>query len=221
MLVLEPSGETISLATTSREDTGHAVFHSNSGSGIACASCHGEGGDDAHVWSFDSIGARRTPSLRGTLAGTAPYHWGGEMADVAHLVDDVLTGRMNGPSLADGQKKALESWLFAMPAPIPASGLDAAAVLRGKTLFESADTGCKNCHSGPKLTNSATIDVGTGGAFQVPSLVGVSARTPLLHSGCATTLEARFGLCATAQHGKTSALTQAQVGDLVSYLKSL
>ncbi|MEA2748050.1 MAG: hypothetical protein QOI41_2193, partial [Myxococcales bacterium] len=40
----------IALATDSREDTGHAIFHSNSGVGVACASCHPDGRDDGHAW---------------------------------------------------------------------------------------------------------------------------------------------------------------------------
>lgn len=220
-LIFMPSRHRVDLATTSREDTGHAIFHSNSGSGIACASCHGEGGDDAHVWTFDTIGARRTPSLRGTLDGTAPYHWAGEMADVSHLVDDVLSGRMQGPQLSADQKNVLQGWLFKMPAPIPTSRVDKASAARGKTLFESTSTQCTNCHNGDRFTNSATVDVGTGGSFQVPSLVGVAARVPLMHTGCAATLEDRFGVCATAKHGKTSQLTKSEIADLVAYLKTL
>ncbi len=35
--------------------------------------------------------------------------------------------------------------------------------------------------------------LGTGGAFQVPPLVGVGWRTPLMHNGCAATIAERFG----------------------------
>jgi cytochrome c peroxidase len=220
-LKLWPEGNIIALASESREDTGHAIFHSNSGIGIACASCHGEGGDDGHVWTFDGLGRRRTPSLRGTLEGTAPYHWDGAMKSISQLADEVMTSRMHGPALLDDQKSALESWLFALPAPALPAPSDPAAVARGKALFESAGVGCAGCHSGPKLTNSATVDVGTGGAFQVPSLVGVSARTPLLHDGCATTLADRFGSCGGSKHGNTSSLAQSDIDDLVAYLSTL
>jgi cytochrome c peroxidase len=212
----------IELAMDTREDTGHAIFHSNSGAGIACASCHGEGGDDGRVWDFgDGIGARRTPSLRGTIEGTAPYHWDGKLANVGDLVDEVMTKRMNGPSLDEGRKDALSSWLFSIPPPAPASGIDGVAAVRGKTLFESSDLGCSSCHAGPKLTTSATVDVGTGGAFQVPSLVGVSARAPFLHDGCAATLADRFLSCGSPQHGRTSQLSSVQIDDLVAYLSTL
>jgi cytochrome c len=211
----------IPLAPESREDTGHAIFHSNSGAGIACASCHAEGGDDGHVWTFTDIGKRRTPSLQGTIAGTAPYHWGGDMPDIATLADEVMTTRMSGPSLSYDEKAALETWLFAIPRPARPAPADWAAVFRGKALFERTDVGCSACHSGPRFTNNATADVGTGGAFQVPPLVGVRTRAPYLHDGCASTLEDRFGPCGGAKHGNVAPLSASDVSDLVAYLASL
>jgi cytochrome c peroxidase len=99
---------------------------------------------------------------------------------------------------------------------------DAAAVQRGLALFQDAQIGCSTCHNGPKLTNNQTVDVGTGGQFQVPWLVGVAARAPFLHNGCIITLQDRFGPWAGGdQHGKTSQLTAAQINDLVAYLESL
>ena len=208
-----------SSTAPSREDTGHAIFHSNSGSDIACASCHPEAGDDGRSWRFPS-GARRTPSLRGTLAGTAPYHWAGDEQDIAALARDVFSGRMAGPPLEGHQDEALKSWLFALAAP-PAANVDPLARARGQALFESTAVGCASCHGGDKKTNNATMDVGTGGAFQVPSLVGVGWRTPLLHDGCAATLADRFGACATKGHGATSQLSAQDLQDLVSYLAAL
>jgi cytochrome c553 len=212
----------ISLASDSRSDTGHAIFHSNSGAGIACASCHGEGGDDGHVWSFDQVGSRRTPSLRGTLDGTAPYHWNGEMKDISMLSDAVMTGRMNGPALDAEEKGYLQSWLFALPALPAPTGLDAASAARGQALFASQATGCASCHSGPRFTSSLTVNVGTGDRFQVPSLVGVGARAPFLHDGCAATLTDRFGPCGGGlKHGDVSSLSTGDVADLVTYLQTL
>jgi cytochrome c peroxidase len=67
-----------------------------------------------------------------------------------------------------------------------------------------------------------TVDVGTGGKFQVPSLVGVSQRAPFMHDGCAATLRDRFGPCGGGdKHGFTSQLTSAQITDLVAYLETL
>jgi mono/diheme cytochrome c family protein len=217
------TGDVIPLATDSREDTGHAIFHANSGVGIACASCHGEGGDDGHTWSFNQLGERRTPSLRGTLNGTAPYHWSGAMVDIGMLADEVLTRRLSGPQLSLDQKAALQTWLFEIPSPVHASSADESSAARGKILFESADAGCSSCHSGPRMTNDQTVDVGSGGSFQVPPLVGVVMRAPYMHNGCALTLRDRFGAptCAGTKHGSTANLAPSDIDDLVSYLQTL
>jgi hypothetical protein len=208
----------IPLSSESREDTGHAIFHSNSGGFLACASCHAEGGEDARTWTFVE-GVRRTPSLRGTLAGTAPYHWDGQIKDVSMLVDHVFVTRMSGPRLVAREVNALEGWLFALPAP-PKLAAPSDATARGEVLFRQR--GCGGCHSGPHLTNNETHDVGTGGAFQVPSLVGVGWRTPLLHDGCARTLRDRFAPgCGGAAHGDVAGLAPGQVDDLSAYLETL
>jgi hypothetical protein len=75
----EPSTKLVRLSLDDRQDIGHLLFHSNAGAGIACASCHPEGGDDGVTWSFQGIGSRRTPDVRGGLTGTAPFHWSGDL----------------------------------------------------------------------------------------------------------------------------------------------
>ncbi|HEX4280392.1 MAG TPA: hypothetical protein VHZ27_06470, partial [Solirubrobacteraceae bacterium] len=59
------------------------------------------------------------------------------------------------------------------------------------------------------------------GAFQVPPLVGVGWRTPLMHDGCAATIADRFGACATAGHGAIGALSASHISDLIAYLETL
>jgi len=212
----------IPLATDSRADTGHLVFHVNAGGGLACASCHPEGGEDGRVWDFNCLGKRRTQSIRGGISATAPFHWDGAEKDFSHLMDDVFSGRMSGPPLADAQKQSLEDWVDTIKLLPQTEGLDAAAVGRGQALFNDASVGCATCHAGALLTNNTTVDVGTNGMFQVPSLRGVSWRAPFMHDGCAPTLTDRFGTCGGGdKHGATSQLTTAQLGDLVTYLQSL
>jgi mono/diheme cytochrome c family protein len=211
---------TIALSETSVEDTGHAIFHANSGTGVACASCHAEGGDDGRTWNFGEW--RRTPSLLGTLAGTEPYHWRGDVPDVDALVDETFLLRMAGPALEKDERAALRDWLHELPAPAKMRADSDAAAVRGRALFEDAKIGCKTCHAGPKTTSSAGADVGTGGTFQVPSLVGVAWRAPYLHDGCATTLLDRFTTCGGGdRHGRTSALSLEELQDLVAYLQTL
>jgi CxxC motif-containing protein (DUF1111 family) len=87
-----------------------------------------------------------------------------------------------------------------------------------------AASGCASCHLGAHLTNNQASDVGTGKAFQVPSLLRIGLRAPFMHDGCATTLKDRFLNTACGggdRHGKTSHLSEAQIDDLVAYLESL
>ncbi|WP_157069612.1 c-type cytochrome [Sandaracinus amylolyticus] len=212
----------IALGGASTYDTGHAVFHANSGGHIACASCHPEGQEDGRIWTFGNIGARRTPAMHGDLRGTEPFHWDGDMTDLNHLTHEVFTGRMQGPALRTVQVDALGHWLDELPRPVNSTPTDVAAVERGRELFYGAAQ-CGTCHSGALLTNNATVDVGTGGAFQVPSLVGVQYRTPVMHSGCALTLTGRFDeACGGGdRHGRTSDLSEAQIADMVAFMRTL
>jgi cytochrome c peroxidase len=210
---------TISLSTTSRADTGHEIFHVQAGAMIACASCHPEGGDDGHVWNLDGQ-QRRTPSLRGTIAGTAPYHWPGDKPNLQALVADVYSVRMDGASLQKDQMSALARWVQSVPPPAAPSWVDPNAARRGEALF-TGPPGCSTCHTGTKFTNNRTMDVGTGGSFQVPPLVGVGWRTPLMHDGRAATIADRFGGAATPAHGSTASLTPQNISDLTAYLETL
>jgi DNA-binding beta-propeller fold protein YncE len=219
---LDPAGNrrSVTLSTLSRRDTGHDLFHVQAGQMIACASCHAEGREDSHVWHLDGH-PRRTPSLSGTIAGTAPYHWPGDFKDMSSLVQNVYTVRMGGVALANDQLGVIEHWVEGIPALPAPSWVDASAAGRGKILFADAKAACATCHSGPKLTNNETMDVGTGTAYQVPPLLGVGWRTPLMHDGCAATIADRFGSCSTPGHGDLSSLSPGDIADLSAYLETL
>jgi mono/diheme cytochrome c family protein len=213
----------IDFAAASVEDTGHAIFHSNSGGSLACASCHAEGGEDGRTWNFDMIGPRRTQSMRIGVIGTEPFHWDGDETDLQALIGDVFVGRMSGPPLAVDQQAALKGFLGGIaPWPaIPAS--DAASAARGQALFQG-DAGCVGCHTGPKLTVNTSVIVGTSNVpLQVPSLLGVGWRAPWIHDGCAAALADRFipGCGGGDLHGHTSQLGPGDVADLVNYLNTL
>ncbi|AKF05943.1 c-type cytochrome [Sandaracinus amylolyticus] len=210
----------VDLGGESRFDTGHTIFHANASRGTACASCHPEGGEDGRTWLFAGLGPRRTPAMHGDVTETAPFHWDGDLPDLRALSEVVFTGRMSGPRLSGTQVNALGAWLDELPAPV-VTPRDAIAVQRGRELFFGAAE-CGTCHSGAMLTNNTTVDVGTGGAFQVPSLVGASQRLPVMHDGCATTMRERFDpSCGGDAHGATQRLDDAQIGDLVAYLETL
>ena len=216
------TAKTITLPGDIGYDSGRALFHRQTSVGLACASCHPEGRDDGLIWQFDQEGTRRTQSIAGNIMDRAPYHWSGDQPDLPTLMDNVFAVRMAGPQPTRSEHISLPLFLNRVPAPAPIVQEDQTAVARGKALFEAPSVGCANCHNGPLYTNHTIVDVGTGGAFKVPSLLGVGARAPFLHDGSAATLRDRFGPTGGGDlHGHTSQLTPMQVSDLVAYLESL
>jgi len=216
----------VPLSSLGRGDTGHALFHANSGAGLACASCHPEGHDDGRVWSFDCEGPRRTQDPSGGLLATAPFHWNGDLPTFPDLVREVFERRMSGPALSDQQVSALQGWVGRLPELPPLRAATDSQVARGQALFASPSLGCASCHAGATFTSNATVTVGTGGgaSFQVPGLRGVGWRAPYMHDGCAATLLDRFtdASCGGGdKHGVTSQLSDADLSDLVAYLQSL
>lgn len=211
------------LEGASVRDFGRDLFHWSTPSAVACASCHPEGADDGHVWRFPHDGARRTQTLLGGLSGTEPLHWRGDLLDLSSVMASVLTFRMRGPTLHHGQLDALTRWIDNLPEPAPIPPVDALAAARGRVLFERPDVGCADCHAGPRLGHTGeSTDVGTDGQWQVPGLLGIAQRLPLMHNGCATSLHARFEpSCGGTAHGDTAHLAPAELDDLVSYLESL
>jgi hypothetical protein len=234
-------GRTIQLSNVSRMDSGHDFFHRPAQrvdmgvdgegseatmmftSSLACASCHPEGREDGHTWLFD-IGPRRTQNIGGGVLRSGPLHWDGDLGDFEEMLDEVFVRRMSGPELGKRATSAFARWIDALPMLPTSPAADIDAVARGRALFESEVVGCAKCHNGERLSNEQNADVGTGKAFQVPSLLGVSQRTPLMHDGCAPTLEARFTNPACGggdKHGVTSHLAATQIADLVAYLETL
>lgn len=214
--------EIVQLPGTPGIDAGRQVFHKQTGVGLACASCHPEAREDGLVWEFSDLGRRRTQNLSGHILERAPYHWTGDEDTLPTLMDDVFAKRMAGGALTERQKRSLGPWLDRVPPPAPSWVSTNDAIDRGREIFESAETGCRTCHNGSILTNNVLADVGTGGTFKVPSLLGVGARSPFMHDGCAKTLTDRFTVCGNSPlHGNTAQLTPAQIADLVAYLEAL
>jgi mono/diheme cytochrome c family protein len=214
----------VALPGDSRLDTGHELFHRDAGGGIACASCHPEGGEDGKTWRFSDTGERRTQALHVGLRDTAPFHWAGDLANVGELMSAVFVGRMGGVRESEERLGALQEWLFSLEAPPAIRDATDEAAVRGQALFNSESVGCATCHSGGKLTNNQTvaIDSVSKQQLQVPSLVAIGYRAPFMHTGCAATLAARFDpACGGNAHGNVTGLDQNQIGDLVAYLESL
>lgn len=217
-----PGGEQVARVTLPGNtvmSTGHELFHRATGQGVACASCHPEAGDDGNVWLF-AEGARRTPTLRGGIASTAPFHWTGDQVNIETLIKNIMVIRMGGGEQSPERTKALLEWLDVQPA-MRSPEVDVESARRGQVLFASNEVGCASCHSGAQGTNNLNADVGTGGTFQVPRLTEATWRGTLFHDGRALSLAARFSpTVASDAHGTTSQLTDAQRADLLEYLKT-
>jgi mono/diheme cytochrome c family protein len=216
----------IPLGGESVADTGFDLFHRNAEAGISCASCHPDGSDDGHVWSFKGQGLRRTQPLDVGLAGTAPFHWDGSLGEVGELMGEVFVNRMGGVHQGPERLAALTDWLFGLAPPAAEAPLDEGMVFRGRRLFESLEVGCADCHRGQSFTDNNSYDVGTGQngeKFQVPSLLGIGSRWRFIHDGCASSLRERFELdCAGGdKHGQISQLGPSEIDDLVAYLQTL
>jgi hypothetical protein len=205
-----------------RADTGHDLFHSDAGAGLACASCHPGGADDGHTWVFSDLGPRRTQLFNMGIDKTLPLHWDGDLPTFTDLVKEVFVRRMGGADLGAAHITVMENWISTLEPGTPLRLSTDPAVERGKALFESSEVACATCHVGPMFTNNMTVDVGSGDTLQVPSLIGVAHHAPWMHTGCAQTLRQRFDPeCGGDKHGNTSHLEETQLDDLVAYLESL
>ena len=174
----------VPLASDSLADTGHQLFHLDAGPGLSCASCHPEGGDDGRVWQTND-GPRRTQPLDAGLAGTAPFHWNGEEADFAALIEETLVRRMGGRPQSPERAQAFEEWVMAIPDVAPVRSASDGAVQRGAASFVAL--GCVECHQGASTTQPDSIAFGGLDAIQVPMLLGVATRGPFMHDGRAAT----------------------------------
>lgn len=208
----------------------------NPSTGISCATCHLEGREDGHVWNFPD-GPRQTPSLQGRmLARTAPFHWNGEFTDLLAFMTHTVTNRMGGQGVTPAMEAQVAAFIESMPkADNPHRNTPTDLMERGRVAFEKAE--CGSCHNGETFTDNTFADVGTyvktglvqdnlsflpNGGLNTPSLLGLARTAPYLHDGSALSLKARILTGKSADlHGKTSVLTDAEVNDLVSYLKAL
>jgi hypothetical protein len=74
--LLELAGQSpITLSTESKLDTGHALFHANSGGFMACASCHAEGNDDGRIWDFACEGSPAPSRSTGAATRRTSRSW--------------------------------------------------------------------------------------------------------------------------------------------------
>lgn len=204
--------------------------------GAACATCHPGGRDDGHVWGFPD-GPRQTPTLAGRMiTKTGPFHWSGEFPSLRDFLDVTVRQRMGGGVVDAQMASQLSAFLDVMPTPDNPYKRDALtdAQSRGSVAFLKAE--CNECHTGETLTNNKQANVGTfvtSGSnpdndvvrqhgLNTPSLLGLARSAPYLHDGSAQTLKERLlQTRGSDTHGKTSRLSDAELDDLVEFLRVL
>ncbi|MFN7144496.1 MAG: c-type cytochrome, partial [Myxococcota bacterium] len=191
------------------------------GAGISCSTCHFDGRNDGVTWTFED-GVRQTPSLAGQVSATAPFTWTLQVETVGDEAQITSSGRMGGNGLSYAEAAQVAAYIESIRAvDLPMKGSTDAAVLRGKAIFERADTACSSCHSGERFTDNGHYAMFGLEAVNTPALVGVAATAPYLHNGAAPTLESVLELSRSGEMGDTSMLSDAEMSDLAAYLRSL
>jgi cytochrome c553 len=200
---------------------------------VACSTCHPGGGDDGLVWfvhtSTIPLKRRRSPHLADAHTGTAPFHWDGQFSTIPDLVESTVVDLMAGDGLlVDGS--TVTAYIDEIVQPSLPPPPDPAAVARGQIVFTSAAAACATCHSGPDFTDDgfhAVLDPMSLSADDVfpiantPALHGVSLRPPYFHDGRSADLRDLLTRPDAAMHGGASALSPAEIDDLIAYLQSL
>jgi YVTN family beta-propeller protein len=189
------------------------------GAGVSCATCHFDGRNDGLTWRFDD-GVRQTPSLAGKVSETAPVTWTRHVGSVSEEAKITGQGRMGGAGVGDEGRAALAAYVDSTRLP-SAPTVDAAAVARGKAVFERSDVGCSDCHGGARYTDNGFHAMVGIADVNTPSLSGVHASAPYFHDGSAATLADVVDMADQVGMGHTAQLSAAERADLVSYLTSL
>ena len=104
-----------------------------------------------------------------------------------------------------------------------AAALEPAALAEIYDLF-SGKAGCMTCHSPVAYDKKGPEDVGSGGAFKVPSLPNVSKTGPYFHDGRFKTLDETVSFMWDFYKKKNDSkdtLSDAEKRDLVAFLRTL
>ncbi|MFI5317727.1 MAG: cytochrome c peroxidase [Myxococcota bacterium] len=194
----------------------------------ACATCHPGGGSDGQVYrdgelvAPGSAGGWRTLSLRGAWQ-TAPYLWDNSATTLSQAIDRMFAVEMRGGKLSGRDREALETYVLSLtPFDRGRAEPDGTPIepvtLSARRGFAIAEKNCLGCHKPPAYARLLRYDVGTGGAFAVPTLRGVASAGPYGHDGRWPDLES--AIRAIADFEKTP-LSDAEMAQLIDYLKLL
>ena len=230
--------------TPSLARRGEALFHDARRSAnhwYSCNTCHSDGGHTNGL-DYDTLNdgwqdrssnhlrsRKKVPTLR-RVAATGPWTWHGWQDSLDDAIVESFTKSMQGQRPTPDETKAVAAYLETLDFPKnPHLGPNARptpAAARGQAVFKAA--GCVSCHGGPEFTDGKLHDVGLterGDVYKKhnpPSLKGVYDKDPYLHDGRAKTLrEALAGIHSPEALVGGTALPEADLDDLIAYLKSL
>ena len=216
--VFDLGGQGTQLSETALYDGGRTFFHERQeGTGLACASCHPEGGEDGHVWNFAAAGPRRTQTLAGGVTQLAPFHWDGSIPTMDAIVHTNMA--LMGGVASDAQASAATRFMDALPRETAgAEAMDPGAIARGADHFDAQ--GCAGCHGGDPLSDDALHRL-RGDVVGTPSLRGVGLREQLFHDGCVPTLE-QLGTETRCRDGvhDLDGMSDADREDLIAFVAS-
>jgi YVTN family beta-propeller protein len=224
---------------------GEMLFHDGTRSfnqWYSCNTCHSDGhtngldfdtmNDGWHDYSTAHLRSRKkVPTLRG-VAKTGPWTWHGWQTSLDDAMIESFTKSMQGKKPSQEDVTALVAYLETLEFPrnpnrLPAGSLSPAAQ-RGEAIYRSSKAACNTCHAGAEFTDNKIHKVGLEErgdvykGYNPPSLRGVYDKDPYLHDGRAKTLhEALKDAHSPESVSGGEQLTEAELNDLVEYLKSL
>ncbi len=224
---------------------GEVLFHDakrSSNNWYSCNTCHSDGHTNGLDFDTSNDGwqdlssthlrsRKKVPTLR-RVAETAPWTWHGWQKSLDDSIVESFTKSMQGKRPSKDEVQALNAYLGTLDFPPnphrEADGSLSASAVRGEALFRSGKSGCASCHGGPEFTDGKVHQVGLNERGDVykghnpPSLRGVYDKDPYLHDGRSKTLrDAITGVHSPESLVGGDSLTEAEVDDLVAYLKSL
>jgi len=217
---------------------GEAIFYDGRRSldqWYSCHSCHYEGGSNAVTMdnrSDSRAGHARTLLPLQNVTRTGPYRWNGWQKDLNDALRKSFVDTMQGKEPSADDLRALTAYLETLTVPaspqLSADGGLTEAAERGKQVFEGEKAGCSRCHPAPLFTDRKVHDIGLSKpgdpyrGFKTPSLLGIHNRVLYLHDGRSRGLEEVLqGPHSPAKVTRRGELTEAELRDLIAYLRSL
>jgi hypothetical protein len=194
----------------------------------SCSSCHPFARSDALNWTLGvDISAPRNSKSMLYSWWTPPTSWAGRRANAFESIRAGIKSELflqPDPVIA----ATLDTFfmnLKPVPSPFLVKGRLSTAALRGRDIFKSNKTDCRNCHSGPLFTdlnkhNTGVIDPFDGNVeWDTPTIIECWRTAPHDHLGSSRTVRERI-----ENKGHSNAkekLTKEELDDLLEFVLSL